>query len=145
MRVFEPLWTLIPSNKAILPVLWQLFPGHPFLLETQLELTESLKQSGYVAKPIVGRCGNNIALYSSEQELLSSTSGKFGRRDTVYQQLMMLPELEQHYIQLCTFCVGGAYAGACTRVDRDPVIKSESDIWPLRVLSDKLHVTLFEQ
>lgn len=145
VRVFEPLWTLIPSNKAILPVLWQLFPGHPFLLETQLELTESLKQSGYVAKPIVGRCGNNIALYSSEQELLSSTSGKFGRRDTVYQQLMMLPELEQHYIQLCTFCVGGAYAGACTRVDRDPVIKSESDIWPLRVLSDKLHVTLFEQ
>jgi glutathionylspermidine synthase len=24
--VFEPLWTVIPGNKAILPVLWSLFP-----------------------------------------------------------------------------------------------------------------------
>jgi len=144
VRVFEPLWTLIPSNKAILPVLWHLFPGHPFLLETQFELTESLRESGYVAKPIVGRCGSNIALYSPDQGLLSSTSGKFSGKDTIYQQLMMLPRLEEHYTQLCTFCVGGAYAGTCTRVDRDPVIKSESDIWPLRVLPDKLHATLFD-
>ena len=113
------------------------------MLETQFELTESLRGSGYVAKPIVGRCGSNIALYSPDQELLSSTSGKFSRKDTIYQQLMMLPKLEEHYMQLCTFCVGGAYAGTCTRVDKTPVIKSESDIWPLRVLPDKLHVTLF--
>lgn len=26
--VFEPFWTLIPSNKAILPILWQLYPNH---------------------------------------------------------------------------------------------------------------------
>ena len=26
--VFEPLWTVIPGNKAILPILWSLFPHH---------------------------------------------------------------------------------------------------------------------
>ena len=28
VMVFEPLWTVVPGNKAILPVLWQLFPHH---------------------------------------------------------------------------------------------------------------------
>ncbi|MGB7443187.1 MAG: glutathionylspermidine synthase family protein [Coleofasciculaceae cyanobacterium] len=28
----EPAWKLILSNKAILPILWELFPNHPNLL-----------------------------------------------------------------------------------------------------------------
>ena len=39
VMVFEPLWTLIPSNKAILPILWQLFAGQRYLLNTAYELT----------------------------------------------------------------------------------------------------------
>ncbi|WP_172902749.1 glutathionylspermidine synthase family protein, partial [Escherichia coli] len=34
MLVFEPLWTVIPGNKAILPILWSLFPHHRYLLDT---------------------------------------------------------------------------------------------------------------
>jgi glutathionylspermidine amidase/synthetase len=34
VMVYEPLWTLIPSNKAILPVLWELFPDYPYLLNS---------------------------------------------------------------------------------------------------------------
>ena len=60
--VHEPLWTVIPSNKAILPVMWTLFPEHPYLLNSQFEMTEALRQSGYVEKPIVGRSGENIAI-----------------------------------------------------------------------------------
>ena len=40
--VYEPLWTAIPSNKAILPVLWSLFPNHRYLLEAGFELTPEL-------------------------------------------------------------------------------------------------------
>ena len=29
VMVYEPFWTLIPSNKAILPILWHMFPEHP--------------------------------------------------------------------------------------------------------------------
>lgn len=39
--VYEPLWTAIPSNKAILPVLWALFPNHRYLLEASFELSNT--------------------------------------------------------------------------------------------------------
>ena len=63
--VFEPLWTVIPGNKAILPVLWQLFPNHRYLLDTDFEVNDLLKQTGYAVKPIAGRCGSNIDLISA--------------------------------------------------------------------------------
>jgi glutathionylspermidine amidase/synthetase len=44
--VFEPLSTLISSNKAIL---WQLFPNHPLILNAALELTDELKTTAYVS------------------------------------------------------------------------------------------------
>ena len=31
-RVFDPLWTLLPGCLAILPVLWDIKPDHPYLL-----------------------------------------------------------------------------------------------------------------
>ena len=139
IRVFEPLWTLIPSNKAILPVLWQLFPNHPFLLESQTVITDRLRQTGYVSKPIVGRCGDNISLYDSDATLVAETAGRFEERDQIYQELSLLPQVAQRYVQLCTFSVAGTYAGACTRVDPSPVISSGSDIWPLRVAADEVY------
>jgi glutathionylspermidine amidase/synthetase len=66
IMVFEPLWTLIPSNKAILPVPWSLFPNHLLLLNSVFELNDELQATGYVVKPIVGRCGANIALFDSD-------------------------------------------------------------------------------
>ena len=48
--VYEPLWTAIPSNKAILPVLWSLFPNHRYLLEAGFELTPELIKNGYAQK-----------------------------------------------------------------------------------------------
>ena len=50
--VFEPLWTVIPGNKAILPVLWQLFPNHRYLLDTDFEVNDLLAKTGYAVKPI---------------------------------------------------------------------------------------------
>lgn len=32
VRCLEPAWKMILSNKALLPVLWELAPGHPYLL-----------------------------------------------------------------------------------------------------------------
>ncbi|HEY9609568.1 glutathionylspermidine synthase family protein [Allocoleopsis sp.] len=32
VRLLEPAWKLILSNKAILPILWEFFPNHPNLL-----------------------------------------------------------------------------------------------------------------
>ncbi|MFB0912794.1 MAG: glutathionylspermidine synthase family protein, partial [Glaciecola sp.] len=111
IMVYEPMWTLIPSNKAILPILWALFPNHPWLLETSLELSEELKQKGFVSKPIVGRCGANIQLIDENNQTLAEKGGNFGERDCVYQQLWPLPKVGKYYVQVCTFAVSGNYSG----------------------------------
>lgn len=137
IMVFEPLWSLIPSNKAILPVLWQLFPHHPLLLNASFTLTDELQNSGYVAKPIVGRCGANIAIFDHEDNLLEATKGKFSEQNKIYQELCPLPLVDRYYTQICTFSAAGFYAGSGIRADTSMVINKASDCLPLRFVGDK--------
>jgi glutathionylspermidine synthase len=54
----EPIWKMLLSNKAILPILWELFPNHPNLLPayfTEEEAKHHLSDVGYVKKPIFGK------------------------------------------------------------------------------------------
>lgn len=136
VMVFEPLWTLIPSNKAILPILWGLYPNHPYLLKSEFTLSKELEKAGYVAKPIVGRCGENIQIYSPNQGLVQETKGKFDTRALIYQALCPLPKIGGDFVQISTFSVGGTYGGACIRLDQSPIITSNSDLVALRVLED---------
>ncbi|MBO6561165.1 MAG: bifunctional glutathionylspermidine amidase/synthase [Nisaea sp.] len=136
VMVFEPLWTLIPSNKAILPVLSSMYPENRYLLESSFELTENIAKKGYVVKPIVGRCGHNIAIYDRNDNLVSATEGNFDEQDQIYQELFPLPKLDGKYVQIGTFSVGGSYGGACVRVDPSPILTTNSDILPLRVVPD---------
>lgn len=135
--VFEPLWTIIPSNKAILPVLWSLFPDHRYLLESTFSLNQDLVEKGYAVKPIAGRCGNNIELVSHNEQVLDKTAGRFEQQENIYQQLWCLPKVANQYVQVCTFTVGGHYGGTCLRSDTSLVIKGESSMEPLRVLRDE--------
>ena len=135
VMVHEPLWTLIPSNKAILPVIWMLFPDHPYLLNSQFELTDDLLKSGYVEKPIVGRCGENIVITDTD-DIIGKTDGRFGNRKRIYQSLFRLPTIDQMNVQICTFAVTGSFGGACVRVDSSLVIRGGSDIMPLRIVTD---------
>lgn len=137
IMVFEPLWTVIPSNKAILPILWALFPHHRYLLESQFELTPKLMQTGYAIKPIAGRRGNNIELINEKDQTLKKTTGKFSEQENIYQQLWCLPQVAGLRVQICTFTVGGHYGGTCLRSDHSLVIKGESDMQVLRVINDK--------
>jgi glutathionylspermidine amidase/synthetase len=136
VMVYEPLWTLVTSNKAILPVVKSMFPSSRFLLDAHFDLTDGLRQSGYVAKPIVGRWGANIAIVNRNDEVVAATEGKFDDRDTVYQELFRLPVVDGHNVQIGTFSASGTYAGACVRVDRSPIIGWSSDLLPLRVVPD---------
>ena len=137
VMVFEPLWTLIPSNKAILPVLSQMYPNNRYLLDSHYDLTDGLKQTGYVVKPIVGRCGANISIYNRDNDLIKETAGQFDDRDQIYQELFRLPKIDGDNVQIGTFSVGGTYGGACVRVDPSPIITTNSDLLPLRVVPDE--------
>lgn len=136
--VYEPLWTLIPSNKAILPILWELYPNHRYLLNSQFNLTSYLAQSGYVVKPIAGRCGWNIHIFDKNSMLINKTEGKFQKQNQIYQELFSLPVIANQFnTQISTFTVAGSYAGACARIDKTLVVTTDSEIFPLRVVDNQ--------
>jgi glutathionylspermidine amidase/synthetase len=137
VMVYEPLWTLIPSNKAILPILWQLFPNHPYLLNAQFTLTDELRDKGYAVKPIAGRCGFNISIFDTDNTLMEETVGGFDQQDQIYQELCKLPRIDDYSVQVCTFTAAGVYAGACVRVDPTLVITKDSDLLALRIVDDR--------
>lgn len=144
VMVFEPLWTLVTSNKALLPIMWQMFPEYLYLLNSSFELTDALQHSGYVSKPIAGRCGYNISMVDKRHEVITETGGQFGKQENIYQELCRLPKIDGYNVQLCTFSVAGHYAGSCVRLDKDPIITTDSDLLPLRVVSDREFISEME-
>jgi glutathionylspermidine amidase/synthetase len=136
VMVFEPLWTLIPSNKAILPVLWSMLPDYPYLLNTSYTLTDELRAKGYVVKPIVGRGGANITIFDKHENVLAETAGRFEDRDQIYQALFRLPQIGGYNVQISTFSAAGRYAGSCVRIDESAVINMQSDNLALRIVPD---------
>ncbi len=134
--VYDPLWTVIPNNKAILPVLCELYPDSPWLLRSGYELDRDFLRRGHVAKPIVGRCGENVTLVDAETGISEATEGRFGDRPRIYQELCPLPRIAGRWIQLSGFTVSGRYAGAVLRAEDTPIITGDSDVVALVVVPD---------
>ena len=65
-RWIEPPWKAILSNKGVLPLLWEMFRGHPNLLPAFFEDDPEAAQLGrsFVRKPLYSREGAN-ALWSA--------------------------------------------------------------------------------
>jgi glutathionylspermidine synthase len=89
----EPPWKMLLSNKGILPVLWQLYPRHPYLLEASFD-GPGLMLS-WVKKPLLGREGANITLHQPGRDL--ETPGGYGAEGFVYQELAPLKSFDGKY------------------------------------------------
>ncbi|MFH9659365.1 glutathionylspermidine synthase family protein [Streptomyces sp. NPDC017248] len=103
----EPAWKMLLSNKALLAVLWELYPGHPNLLPAYLDGPRDLAATtGYVAKPLLGREGEGITVHPP-----GSPPPPPREDPCCYQQLAPLPAFAGHHTVLGTWVVGGAPAG----------------------------------
>lgn len=100
----EPIWKMIWSNKAILPILWQLFPNHPLLLEASF----SPLHGDHVVKPTLAREGANITIHRGFEKI--ETQGIYEGRK-VYQRLYDLPCFDGLYPVIGSWCVDGWAAG----------------------------------
>jgi glutathionylspermidine synthase len=85
----EPPWKMLLSNKGILPVLWKLYPGHPYLLAASFERPSA---DDWVKKPLLGREGANVTLHQAGREI--ETGGDYGKEGFVYQDLAPLKGFE---------------------------------------------------
>ncbi|MDB5249344.1 MAG: glutathionylspermidine synthase family protein [Segetibacter sp.] len=103
----EPSWKMLLANKAILPILWELYPDHPNLLAAYFD---SALLTNYVKKPILGREGANIEIVK-EGELLQFTEGEYGKEGYVFQELLELPNFDGKYPMIGSWVVGQEPAG----------------------------------
>ncbi len=107
----EPAWKMILSNKAILPLLWELFPDHPYLLPAYFT-SEPL--SSYVKKPILSREGANIDVVVEDQ-VICHTDGEYGEEGYIYQEFFQLPSFDGHYPLVGSWIIGQQPAGIGVR------------------------------
>ncbi len=122
-QIIEPIWKMILSNKALLVLLWELFPDHPNLLPAYFHC-EPL-YNNYAKKPLFGRMGENITLREANGKVTSS-SGHFAQGTPVYQQLHPLPNMDGNYPTIGSWVIGGVAAGIGIREDITPITNEDS-------------------
>ncbi len=108
----EPPWKAILSNKAILAVLWEMFPGHANLLPTEFV---PLAGGSYVQKPIFGREGANIQVFESGR-LKLATEGPYAG-PCVYQQFCNTSPFDGKHVSVGSWIVNGWACGMGLRED----------------------------
>ncbi|WP_225099667.1 glutathionylspermidine synthase family protein [Streptomyces sp. CoH27] len=102
----EPAWKMLLSNKALLAILWELFPGHPNLLPAYLDGPRELATTeGYVAKPLLGREGEGVTVHRP------GTGAVPRAEPCCYQQLAPLPVFDGNHVVLGAWVVQDAPAG----------------------------------
>jgi len=114
VQFIEPAWKMLLSNKGLLPILWELFPGHPNLLPA-FELAEPLG-GNYIRKPKLGREGSNVT-WMQGGAVLEETGGDYGEEGHVYQAPATMPEFGGHHPVFGVWVVDHEAAGLGIRED----------------------------
>ncbi len=128
VKWIEPAWKLLLSTKAILPVLWEMYPNHPNLLPAYSDGPRDLMQ--WVAKPLQGREGANIRIHLWADQEDQVQEGGYGDQPMVYQQYEELPSYEGNYLVIGSWVVDGSAAGMLCRESDGPVTDYYSRVVP---------------
>jgi len=136
-RLIEPLWKLLLSNKGLLPVLWQLYEGHPNLLAAYFDNDPRKRYLGetYVKKPLFSREGANVALIDRAQAGgRLEVGGPYGDGAMTRQQLCYLPQFDQDWTVIGSWIVAGEAVGIGIREDTTPITRNTSRFVPHFIL-----------
>ena len=126
-RWFESPWKSILSCKAILGILWELYPDHPLLLRSEFAPWGDT----YAQKPLWGREGANSRLVRSGAEIATQEgpySGPF-----IYQDLRELPSFDGAHPVCGAWLVNGWPCGMGIREDARLITSNGSQFVPHRI------------
>jgi glutathionylspermidine synthase len=127
-RWFEPPWKALLSNKALLPLLWKLFPDHPNLLPASWNWLPGRT----VKKPVLGREGANITILDDGLRI-AETSGDYGNGRFIYQQFHATPTFAGNTVVLGSWMVNGYACGLGIREDDELITTNTSRFVPHRI------------
>ena len=125
-QFIEPAWKSLWSNKAMLPILWELFPDHPNLLPAYFSpgpLADAVR------KPFLSREGCNVTIFE-RGAITDQLEGPYGNEPTVDQAYFRLPCLDGFYPILGSWIVGGEAAGMGIRESSGRITNNTSRFMP---------------
>ncbi|MFT4013622.1 MAG: glutathionylspermidine synthase family protein [Paracoccus sp. (in: a-proteobacteria)] len=150
-RFIEPPWKAVLSNKGILPVMWQIAPGHPnllpafFLADVAEALTgglpdpsvaeafeaarEALKR-GHVTKPIFSREGAGVTLVEAGEVRERTLDDSYSHHPLILQGLAPLPEFGGFHPVIGSWIVGETCVGIGLREDASRITHNLSRFKP---------------
>lgn len=133
-RFTEPAWKMMLSNKGLLPILWELNPGHPLLLPatTSREALRGMGVTRWVEKPFFGREGGGVAVMEHGVRVANGPPPE-SESPLVYQQRAALFEAGGRHFVWGLWMVGDECRGLSARGDRSPVTGNLSRFYPHRI------------
>lgn len=131
VKWLEPIWKLIMSNKAILSVLYDLYPTSPYVLPCYL----SRPQEGiFCKKPVYSREGHNVSVLEiknwEERPRIAETEGDYNTGAYVYQQYVKPTPYGGRYPVIGSWLIGGESAGIGIRENRMEITDNMSEFVP---------------
>ncbi|XQA62520.1 glutathionylspermidine synthase family protein [Xanthomonas sacchari] len=133
LRLLEPPWKALLSNKGILPLLWERHRGHPNLLPAVFDDGSALPP-GWVRKPLHSREGANIVLHLDDGRVLESDGPYAG--PYIRQQAHPLPAFEGRYPMVGSWIVGDRACGIGIREDDGPITRDSARFLPHAIVED---------
>ena len=132
MQWIEPIWKMLWANKALLAVLWELYPNHANLLPAYFDGPRDLTR--YVKKPKMAREGANIT-YVGDTRI--ETGGDYGEEGFVYQALAPVPVFDGNYAVVGSWVVDGVACGMGIRESDGPITDNQSRFVPHLLLTGR--------
>ncbi len=148
----EPAWKALLSNKGLLPVLWQMFEGHPNLLPAFFEhdiadamsgrgpaaedaaaafgRAETQLVTGHVRKPILSREGASVSILKSGEVIEQAKNTDYAEHPRIIQAYAPLPQFDGFRPVVGAWIVGDACAGIGIREDRSRITQDLSRFKP---------------
>jgi glutathionylspermidine synthase len=135
VRLIEPPWKAILSNKGALALLWERHAGHPNLLETHFDDGESALAPGWVRKPLLSREGANVRVRlpgGEEQE----EPGSYDDGGFVRQAYAPLPRFGDVHAVIGAWMIGDAPAGMGIREDLGLITRDTARFVPHVIVNE---------
>ena len=142
ITVIEPAWKMVLANKAILALLWEMYPDHPNLLPAFMDRTSFAAGTKVVAKPLLGREGANISIAMLGEggaleggAPIASMEGAYGAEGYVSQALAPLATATDaagrtHHAVIGSWVIDGAARGIGIREETGLITHNRSRFVP---------------
>ncbi len=151
-QMIEPAWKAILSNKGILPVLWEMFEGHPNLLPAffeedvgaaltghgaaarvvapRFERAQAALARGYVSKPVFSREGASLTIVEQGRTTETASDDSYAAHPRIIQAYAPLPVFDGFRPVIGAWMVGNACVGMGIREDRSRITQDLSRFKP---------------